>query len=275
MVDDASTDGTVEYLRESFPTVELLPLQKSGFGRATNSGVMHAQTDAVVLLNNDVVVEPDFLKALLDALSEPNVFAVGAKFLSGEGTLEYVLGNRTRGFWRQGMLDLFHETDPANLTARVPQLYAQGGGMACWRQQYIDLGGFDTLYEPFYWEDVDLSYRAWKRGWRVLYEPNAVCRHYQSQTTERDFRTRYLQNISLRNAYLFHWKNLTDKRLLARHLALLPRRVADDVLIGGARSEFTAFAAALNRLRQAAARRVVEKSFAAISDREVLERANG
>ncbi|NIM06135.1 MAG: glycosyltransferase, partial [Armatimonadetes bacterium] len=102
VVDDASTDGTAEYLAQTFPSVEVLSLQRSGFGRAVNSGVMQAKSDAVVLLNNDVVVEPDFLKALLEPLQEPDVFAVGAKFLSGEGKLDHVLGNRTRGLWRRG-----------------------------------------------------------------------------------------------------------------------------------------------------------------------------
>jgi GT2 family glycosyltransferase len=274
-VDDASSDGTAEYLSRAFPSVEVLRLKKSGFGRAVNSGVLQAQTEAVVLLNNDVVVEPRFLKNLLEGLQEPEVFAVGAKFLSGEGKLEHVLGNRTRAVWKKGLLEISHETNPAHLTARGPQFYAQGGGMACRRQRFIDLGGFDTLYEPFYWEDVDLSYRAWKRGWKVLYEPGAVCRHYQSQTTERDYRARYLKLISLRNSYLFHWKNVIEKRLLARHLACIPRRVAGDTLLGGEPVEFSAFIAALNRLRHAAARRAVERSFAAISDSEAMRRGNG
>jgi O-antigen biosynthesis protein len=275
VVDDDSSDGTVGFLATAFPAVDVLPLTASGFGRATNSGVVHAQTESVVLLNNDVVVEPEFLVRLLEALIEPQVFAVGAKFLSGEGTLDFVLGNRTRAFWRHGMLDIEHVTDPMQLTKRCPQFFAQGAAMACWRQQYIDLGGFDSLYEPFYWEDVDLSYRAWKRGWRVLYEPKAVCRHFQSATTARDHRARYLKRISQRNAHLFLWKNLTDRRLFARHLSLAPLRAASDVFLGADSVQYGAFIAALRRIGMVITRRAAECSSAVVSDAEILRQTNG
>jgi len=275
VVDDGSTDDTTEFISKAFPSVEIVRMQKSGFARAANSGVLHANTDVIVLLNNDTVVEPDFLAPLLEALEEPGVFAVGAKFLSPAGTLQYVLGNRTRGLWRQGLLEIFHETNPSRLKVRCPQLYAQGGAMACRRQQFIDLGGFDTLYEPFYWEDVDLCYRAWKRGWKVLYEPGAVCRHYQGSTTARDYSARYLRLVSLRNSYLFLWKNLIEKRLFARHLVKVPVRVAGDILLGEDGVEYAAFLAALQSLRGVVARRVVERSFAVVSDSEVLRRADG
>ncbi|NIM06134.1 MAG: hypothetical protein GTO55_07455, partial [Armatimonadetes bacterium] len=92
---------------------------------------------------------------------------------------------------------------------------------------------------------------------------------------ERDYRHGYLQTMSLRNSYLFHWKNLTERKLFVRHLASIPRRVAQDTLVGGGRSEYSAFIAALGRLRKAAAGRVLERSFTIVSDSEVLRYANG
>ncbi len=275
VVDDGSTDDTAEFVSTTFPSVELVRIRKNGFARACNTGVLRAQTEAVVLLNNDIVVESDFLPPLLDALQETGVFAVSAKFLDPEGSLENVLGNRTRAVWKQGLLEIVHEMEPTRLTTRGPQFYTQGGAMACWRRTFIDLGGFDTLYEPFYWEDVDLSYRAWKRGLKILYEPNAVCRHYQSATTARDYSARYLRQVSLRNSYLFLWKNLTEARLLAKHLAHIPLRAARDILLTGREMEYAALLGALRKLREAAARRVIERSFAVISDSEVMRQANG
>jgi GT2 family glycosyltransferase len=274
VVDDDSSDGTADWLAQEFPAVEVLSLRPSGFGRAVNAGVLHARSEAIVLLNNDVTLAEDFLAPLLAPLSDPTVFSVGAKFLTGEGTLDFVLGNRTHAIFRQGLIEVYHEMAAEKLTQRTHQLYAQGAAMSCSRQKYLELGGFDSLYEPFYWEDVDLSYRAAKRGWQVLYEPAAICRHYQSATTARDYRARYLQTISLRNAYLFMWKNITARRLFARHLAMIPARVANDILLGGPGVELDALRAAMRLLRPVAAKRVLERSFVVVSDAEVLRKAN-
>ena len=275
VVDDESSDGTTEYLAQAYPAVEVLPLKWSGFARACNSGVMQAKTEIVILLNNDMVVEENFIGPLLEAIEAPEVFAASAKFLDEEGRLENVLGNRTSAVWRQGLMEIYHETNPEKLNRRVPQLYAQGGGMVCRRRDFIDLGGFDTLYEPFYWEDVDLSYRAWKRGWRILYEPNAVCRHFQGRTTARDYSAHYLRLTSMRNCFLFHWKNLTERDIFARHLALIPARAAGDILLNGQGVDYAAVIAALGKLREVAAKRILERSFAVLTDSEVLRRANG
>jgi O-antigen biosynthesis protein len=275
VVDDGGNDDTPQFIRERFPQVEILSLEHCGFGRAVNSGVLQAKTETVILLNNDIVVEPEFIGALLEPLQDSGVFGVGAKTLSETGELEFVLGNLTRGIWRQGLLEVFHETNPMCLHLRTPQLYAQGSALACRRQSFLDLGGFDTLYEPFYWEDVDLCYRAWKRGWKVLYEPKAVCRHFQSRTTARDYAPDFVKLCSMRNAYLFLWKNVTDKGFFFRHLAGIPRRVARDILLGAGGLEYRSLSAALGRLREAAAKRVLERSFAVISDKEVLKRSGG
>jgi O-antigen biosynthesis protein len=273
VVDDGGSDDTPRFIREQFPQVEVLSLEHCGFSRAINSGVLQAKTDTVILLNNDIVVEPEFIGALLAPLQDSGVFGVGAKTLSETGELEFVLGNLTRGLWRQGLLEIFHETNPMRLHLPAPQLYAQGSALACRRRHFLDLGGFDTLYEPFYWEDVDLCYRAWKRGWKVLYEPKAVCRHFQSRTTARDYAPDFVRLCSLRNAYLFLWKNITDKPFFFRHLAGIPRRVARDIMLGAGGLEYRALSAALSRLREAAAKRVLERSFAVISDKEVLKRS--
>jgi hypothetical protein len=79
----------------------------------------------------------------------------------------------------------------------------------------------------------------------------------------------------MRNAYLFLWKNVTDKSFFFRHLAGIPRRVARDILLRAGGLEYRALSAALGRLREAAAKRVLERSFAVISDKEVLKRSGG
>ncbi len=95
------------------------------------------------------------------------------------------------------------------------------------REKLVAFGGFDELYWPFYWEDKDLSYAAWKRGFRVLIEPRSIMYHRHHATIQVN-----PQNLAVDhcNAHLFFWKNITDPALVAKHLVwlafLIPWRAA-------------------------------------------------
>jgi len=234
-----------------------------------------AETEVAVLLNSDVTVSPDFLPPLLEDLAKPNVFAVGSRFLNPDGSLTDALGNRTSGRWSRGLLQLYHETDPEKLTGTCPQLYANGGAMAFWRGKWLALGGFDALYQPFYWEDVDLGYRAWGRGWQVLYEPASVVFHDQGSTISKLFQSTHIELMSAKNAVLFTWKNLLDPRMFRRMLAAQARWAADDLLIAGMPPRTRALFAASGQLRAAGHRRMREQRERALLDREILARAGG
>ena len=275
VADDASTDDSLEFVSRDFPEVRFLAFPRGGFGRTCNRAVEAAETEAAVLLNNDVVVTEDFLPPLLADLAEESVFAVGCKFLNPDGSLTHALGNRVSGEWRRGLLYLHHETDPELLTETCPQLYANGGGMAFRRRAWEALGGFDDLYLPIYWEDADLGYRAWGRGWRVLYEPASVVYHDQGSTMGRIQRPPQVELISARNAVLFTWKNLLDRGQFRRTLAAQSRWVTDDVLVGGLPNRMRALLAATKRLASAARCRARELRERTVSDEEILRRARG
>jgi len=270
VADDGSTDDSIHYLATTHPEVEVLALRHRGFVHACNAAVAAATTEAVVLLNSDVTVASDFLSPLLEDLSLSDVFAVGCKFLNPDGSLTDALGNRTSCQWLHGMLYVHHETDPSRLMETSPQLYANGGGMAFWRERWLSLGGFDPLYRPGYWEDVDIGYRAWGRGLRVLYEPRSVVFHEQGSTMRRVHQRRYVELISAKNAILFAWKNLLDPALFRRTLAAQARWAADDVLIGGLPPRTGALLAALRQLPEAARERAREQRERSASDREIL-----
>jgi GT2 family glycosyltransferase len=275
VADDASTDDSVEFLCRELPEAKVLALAHRGFGATCNQAVAAANTDIVVLLNSDVIVTPDFLEPLLDALSAEDVFAVGCKFANPDGSFTHALGNRVTGEWRQGLLFLHHETKPERLQERVPQLYANGGGMAFRRDKWLALGGFDSLYEPFYWEDVDLGYRAWRCGWRMLYEPEALVYHDQGSTIGKHHRPAHIETISARNAVLFTWKNLLDPGLFARALRAQVRWAADDLLIGGLPPRARALRHALSRLARAAQARAQEQRAALVPDADILQLSAG
>ena len=275
VADDASTDGSVEFVRERFPEVRVLALPKGGFGAACNAGVEAAETEAAFLLNNDVVVTPDFLAPLFEDLQQPDVFAVGCKFLNPDGSLTHALGNRTSGEWRGGLLYVHHETREELLQETCPQLYPNGGGMAFWRDKWQELRGFDPLFRPLYWEDVDIGYRAWGRGWRVLYEPRSVVYHDQGSTMGRLHRPARIELMSAKNAVLFAWKNLLDGRELRRVAAAQARWAADDILIGGLPNRLTALWWAFTQLGQACRARALERRWRVRNDADILAAAAG
>lgn len=217
VVDDGSTDGTNEWLRTRWHWVEVLRFERNGgFGAAANAGVLAARTPVVVLLNNDTAPERGFVRPLLRHFDAPETFAVSCRQEPG--------GGLCRGSFHAGLLRLRWRdgwTGPP-----TPTLYADGGASAFLREAFLELGGFDPLYRPFYGEDLDLSYRAWKRGYRVLHEPASVVHHARGGTIEQRFASNYVRAASLKNRILFMWRNVTDSGAFASHWAALPFRAA-------------------------------------------------
>jgi O-antigen biosynthesis protein len=79
------------------------------------------------------------------------------------------------------------------------------------------LGGFDELLAPFYLEDTDLGYMAWKRGWKVLYQPASIVFHEHRGTIGKKFTSEYIQSVLKKNFLLFLWKNIHEWRKLGSH----------------------------------------------------------
>lgn len=224
VVDDASTDDTVSCVRREFPQVRLLALKRNlRFAGANNAAARIARGEFLVFLNNDMLVEPDFLEPLLRPFRDPTVFAVTAHI---EMAPSYVDGREVRetGMVRtrfeDGLFVLRHEEVSAADSA--PVIYAGGGSSAWRRTRFWQLGGFDRLFRPFYFEDLDLSYRAQKAGWQVLFQPASRMLHKHRQTNNpRNFPPGYVDLMFGKNTLLFTWKVLTDPRLLNTHFRRL------------------------------------------------------
>jgi len=217
VVDDGSSDGSVSFLEKNFPSVRIILLDKNvGFGAACNIGVQKSMNPVVVLLNSDIKVSKEFLLPLLEAMKNEDIFAVSGKVFQWDEKSVYV--ERTTAKQTAGMLTI--STEPAD--TRQMTLYA-GGGMAAFdREKFLSLGGFDDLYSPFYYEDLDLSYRAWKKGWKVLYEPKSVMYHKHAATINRTTSPFMVRVIKNKNLFLFTWRNINDSKLLLPHFFFLP-----------------------------------------------------
>ncbi len=224
VVDDASTDDTVEFVQREYPEVRLLPLARNvRFARANNAAARAAQGDVLVFLNNDMHVSADFLSPLLRHFEDPSVFAATARIEMQPRRVAGGMIQETglvRARFENGFFVLQHEhpiTDEP-----VPVLYAGGGSSAVRRDHFLALGGFDRLFRPFYFEDLDVSYRAQKRGWRIVYEPKSRMVHAHRRTNSpENFPGAYVDLMFGKNSLLFTWKVLTDSRLVKEHFRAL------------------------------------------------------
>jgi GT2 family glycosyltransferase len=219
VVENGSSDGSLEYLQERrkrFKSLKVVSLAKNlGFGRGCNLGVEKTRGEIVVLLNNDVVPEGNFLEPLKKDFADPQVFAVSCC----EPQWSWA-----KVEWRDGFL----RHSVGQKTAKTHDSFWASGGSAAFRKSiWAELGGFDPLYAPFYWEDVDLCYRARKRGYKILWEPKSVVYHQHEGTIGVKFSKSYVDLIKQRNELLFIWKNITNKKRFAEHKQALWRRMVE------------------------------------------------
>ncbi len=277
VVDNGSTDGSAEYLRAAFPDVRVLALDRNlGFGGGSNAGVSAARNDIVVLLNSDMRVEPDFLAPLLAGFSDPAVFAVSCQiFFSDPNRVREETG-LTQAWWEDGSLKVRHRIDPA-VRSPYPCFYGGGGSCAFDRRKFLALGGFDHLYAPFYLEDTDLGYLAWKRGWKVLYQPASAVYHEHRGTIGKRFSEAYIQGVLKKNHILFCWKNIHEWPRLASHFAFTYAGALLSVFFGDepGRANLPALWRAFLSLPKAVASRRRARGLAAVSDTEAFLRPLG
>jgi GT2 family glycosyltransferase/glycosyltransferase involved in cell wall biosynthesis len=277
VVDNGSTDGSAEFLRRTFPSVKVLALPENlGFGGGSNAGFRAAANDIVVLLNSDMRVAPDFLAPLLEGFSDPAVFAVSCQIFFNDSSRVREETGLTQAWWQDGMLRVRHRIDDA-VRDLFPCFYGGGGSCAFDRRKFFELGGFDRLLAPFYLEDTDLGYMAWKRGWKVLYQPRSVVYHEHRGTIGKKFTYEQIQVVLNKNFLLFCQKNIHEWRRLAPHFGYAWMNMLLAVVFGDAplRPNFGAMWRALRQLPQAMASRWRARSLARIGDTEAFRRPLG
>lgn len=168
------------------------------FGENSNRGVRVAKHDLIFLINNDVVPHKGCLKNLLPYFEDEDVFAVGP--------LEIEHGEKkgkNKLWFERGM---FIHSAGDDLKSG-PTAWVSGGSGLFDKNKWMEIGGFDKLYYPAYWEDIDLSFQARKRGWKVLFEEKAVVDHNHETTNISVFGQRKMDKMSWRNGNKFAWKN--------------------------------------------------------------------
>lgn len=211
--DDGSTDGSLTVLKK-FPVRVIVRAKNGGFSSNVNTGVSRAAGDLIFLLNSDAVPKKDCLKYILPHFQNPKVFSVSFN---------------TGGSWSWAKFKggyFWHYMSDEKAADAHETLWASGGSMVFKKELWDKLGGFDTLFDPFYEEDVDLGYRAIKRGLINLWEPKALVEHYkQVGVIAQHFSENRISRVAQRNQLIFIWKNITSKALFKQHKWALFKKI--------------------------------------------------
>jgi GT2 family glycosyltransferase len=210
VVDNGSTDGSRQWLQACWPQVRVVAHPDNrGFAPAANDAAEAATGQVVAFLNNDCRVAPTWLRHLVDALDAEGAAAAGSCMLDWSGArvdfdgaaMNFHGHGSNRGFGRPYVAGAARAPEPA--------LFACGGAMAVDRARFLATGGFDAAYFA-YFEDVDLGWRLWVEGERVVYVPEAVAFHRHHGSGMDRARWRLLLE---RNALASLLKNYDDANL--------------------------------------------------------------
>ena len=222
VADNKSTDNSRAVVAQ-FKDVQWLGFDKNfGFGKGNNLAVSKINSDYILLLNNDINPQENFIAPLLEKIKEKDVFAVSCRQkIIQQGKVFYSGG--TIGEWKRGLLRHLpiEQVYPKPLKA-VKSFYASGGASIYNRQKFIKLGGFSQVFAPFYWEDADLSFRAWRVGWSSWYQPASQVIHGH-ETTIAALNSKFKkQAIGWRGIFIFTWRAIDCWQLFLSHLFWLP-----------------------------------------------------
>jgi len=191
VVDASSDDGTVDVATELGARALVVP--NRGLGFLYNHGVQAASAPYLLLSNVDVSYDANCIANLVEALeADPSRFAADARQLDWEG-VRLVHGRTTlrRGPLLRAYFPGLSLDHRVSSDAVTPTVSANGAAMLVRRDRFLELGGFD---ETFFldWEDLDLCWRAWMRGWPTVYVPAAWLRHRVGAVTSAEMAPRRL-----------------------------------------------------------------------------------
>jgi GT2 family glycosyltransferase len=223
VVNDGSSDETILFMEDFIKSHKEVPItlknnkKNLGFSPTVNNGVKEARGEIVILLNTDVTPDKDFILPLLPYFESDTTFAVGCMDKSVEGD-KIVLRGRGVGKWKEGYLK--HRLGDLD---KNDTLWVSGGSGAFRKSLWDKLGGLCELYTPYYWEDIDLSYRALKAGYAIYFEKNSAVLHkHEEGVIKKTQPNNKVLAIVNRNQNIFSLLNATDHAIYSSYFLFLP-----------------------------------------------------
>lgn len=222
IADNASTDGSAEWVNETFPGVRVVTLDENyGYCGGNNRGAIRARGEVLVFLNNDVAVEPDWLTQLNNCFgNDGKTAALQPKMRSYEHPERFEYAGAAGGyldrygypFCRGRIFDTV-EIDEGQYDDAADLLWASGAALAVRREPFEELGGFDEDFE-FHMEEIDLCWRLWNRGYKVRFCPGSVVYHLGGGSMPMGSPRKVYYNY--RNNLKMLWKNCSSGSLVRR-----------------------------------------------------------
>lgn len=231
VIDNRSSDRSADVLRHDFSAVDVWVSPQNKVLCTYNEYIKRIDEPVVIFLNNDIRVDPDFI----DALAKPfekgeDVFMVTPRCMSFDGS-RYE-GGRCRSCIRGGLFWSASVFEGYENQIGNPGFTMAAGFGAFDRKKLLELGGYDDLYLPGRLEDNDICFRAWRRGWKCLYEPSSVVYHMGASAFNEKYGADKTLTLAQRNSFLFFWKNIRDGRYLLEHVLMLIPRLLHAALTG-------------------------------------------
>lgn len=271
LVDNGSCDNTITFVKEQWPHIKIIALEKNkGFSYANNRAAQEAQYDTLLFLNNDIILADDFITPLLQRLQTEEIFAVAPKMLRWDR--KTVDDGLRYGKYYSGLFSVCLDSEAERIDKPHWVTFFCGACFLCKRHLFFALGGFDEIYTPYAWEDLDLAYRAWKQGYKVIYEPKALCYHKREATTRKLFSHFSFMTLMWRNKFIFIWKNITYPPYFINHCVLLPWKLLK-FLFNGRWRHVIGFLRAIRYIPRIYFKRRRETKKQQFNDKEVLMRS--
>ena len=213
VMDDCSSDQNAKEIGKHMKNIHFHSNSENlGFLRNCNKGVSLSRGTYLMLLNNDTNVQPGWLESLVDLIeSSDKIGIVGSKLIYPSGKLQdagSMVWSDASG-WNYGRLD--HPNKPEYNYVRETD-YLTGAAMMVRKTLWNEIGGFDELYAPAYYEDPDFAFEARKAGYRVMYQPKSTVVHFEGVTNGTDLGSGVKQyQVINRKKFYKKWKKELDK----------------------------------------------------------------
>lgn len=221
VADDKSTDDSIAFLEENYPNIILIKKEcNSGFSATCNAGINVASKELIFLMNSDIILTKNYFEPQFKFFEREDTFGVMGKIIGYfddkiQDTAKYPKMNGTK--LKATINYLIDDYQPNFWT---PSFYLSGANALVDAKKLKAIGGFDELFSPFYYEDMDLSIRAQRLGWKCYYEHQAVCRHEGSVSTNK-IRKTWVDTIYRRNRFVIHAVHFSGLRLLAYNIQIV------------------------------------------------------
>lgn len=197
VVDDCSTDGSIEFLNKYYPDIIVLKNSTNlGFAHTCNRGIAIAKGERLLLLNSDIKLSPKYIKICLENFKDINTFAINGLAIENRKSAQ-----TTGLLFSKGLFKIKKKKNIQNTETH----FVSGANPMFDTDKLKAIGGFNPIYSPYYFEDDDLSIRAHKNGWKSFFLKEAICYHLGSHTIKNSNQKKKIKEIYFRNKFIFNY----------------------------------------------------------------------